>query len=196
MDTKRTHPHLGQVVNSSCGCFCASHGFSFLEYQHSHFLLSSLWAAILAYLSFPPIPNRRTLPAALISPSSLMCTHTHGTHTHTHTHEPLCSPWSFLFLSLFLIKPRPLLHFAYLFPDMCSLKKTSRPARSFLVQCALPSMTSSAVVLCHSAWGLSLKPKAALEEASDGFCPLFHSLAFIPLCSQQISRQIPNKHVI
>lgn len=135
MDTKRTHPHLGQVVNSSCGCFCASHGFSFLEYQHSHFLLSSLWAAILAYLSFPPIPNRRTLPAALISPSSLMCTHTHGTHTHTHTHEPLCSPWSFLFLSLFLIKPRPLLHFAYLFPDMCSLKKTPLPEEFFGAVC-------------------------------------------------------------
>lgn len=194
MDTKRTHPHLGQVVNSSCGCFCASHGFSFLEYQHSHFLLSSLWAAILAYLSFPPIPNRRTLPAALISPSSLMCTHTHGTHTHTPMNP--CA-----LRDLFCFSPSSSLNLVLFFTLLicsltCSLKKTSRPARSFLVQCALPSMTSSAVVLCHSAWGLSLKPKAALEEASDGFCPLFHSLAFIPLCSQQISRQIPNKHVI
>lgn len=146
----------------------------------------------LIYLSLLSQTGERSPP--LWSRLRLWCAHTHTEHTHTH--EPLCSPWSFLFLSLFLIKPRPLLHFAYLFPDMCSLKKTSRPARSFLVQCALPSMTSSAVVLCHSAWGLSLKPKAALEEASDGFCPLFHSLAFIPLCSQQTSRQIPNKHVI
>lgn len=40
--------------------------------QHSGFLLASLCTAVPAYLSFPPIPNMGTLPAALISPATLM----------------------------------------------------------------------------------------------------------------------------
>lgn len=44
--------------------------------QHSGFLLASLCTAVPAYLSFPPIPNMGTLPAALISPATLMRAHT------------------------------------------------------------------------------------------------------------------------
>lgn len=39
------------------------------------------------------------------------------------------------------------------------------------------SVTASEVLL--------LKPAAAREDASDGFCPLFHSLPFIPMCSSR-----------
>lgn len=54
-----------------------------LESPHSHFLIASLCAAILAYLSFPPIPN--------IIPSDLAC------HPDVCTHRP---PWTLLSGSL------------------------------------------------------------------------------------------------
>lgn len=103
-------------------------------------------------------------------------------------YEPLCSldlcfsPSSSLNLST-------LLHLCvviFLSSPCFVLGETRWGCVEFLVKCPVSSMTSSAVVLCQSAWGLPLKPKAALEEASDGFCPLFHSLAFIPLCSYRL----------
>ena len=122
--------------------------------------------------------------------------------THTDPREPMCtldlgfSPSSSL---------KPPSSSASLFCLVLSLSlsrsafvlwETLRGCVEILVKCPVPCMTSSAVVLCHSAWGLSLKPKAALEEASDGFCPLFHSLAFIPLCSNRHQGRFSNKHVI
>lgn len=91
--------------------------------------------------------------------------------------------WVSLFCSLFLIKPQPS-SASLFFLSFCALWIASGQWGG-LVKCPVPSVTSSAVVRCHSSWGLPLKPKAAREDTSDGFCPLFHSLAFIPLCSNR-----------
>lgn len=89
-----------------------------------------------------------------------------------------CSLWIFLFPSLSLASPS--LPHASLSSSARAQEKAPR-LQGGSVKRPAPSVTSSAVVLCHSAWGLPLKPKAALEDASDGFCPLFHSPTFIPL---------------
>lgn len=97
----KTHTHTSLFTTSfhlsPCVCVFVRETQIFpLESQHSHSLLASLCAAILPYLSFPPIPNTGTLPAAQISPAP-SC-------VHTPTPMNPCALWISLFFSLFLIK--------------------------------------------------------------------------------------------
>lgn len=96
---KHTQTHVCLPVYSEPVCVCVSRRETqifLLGSQHSGFLLASLCTAVLAYLSFPPILNTGTLPAALIWPATLMC-------AHSDPGEPACS----LFFSPILIKPQP-----------------------------------------------------------------------------------------
>lgn len=76
------------------------HEFSFWNLNIPVSSFAALCAAILTYLSFPPIPNTGTLPVDVISPAAPMC-------AQTDPREPLLSldlslSLSLLFLPLFL----------------------------------------------------------------------------------------------
>lgn len=103
---------------------------------------------------------------------------------HTDPHEPSL-PLSLpllVFLSLPHLTSNPL--FASLFSLLvCALGAALGSGEVGLNVLCPPWRPQLLFAACHSAWGLTLKPKAAREDASDGFWPLFHSPAFIPLCS-------------
>lgn len=145
-----------------------------LESQHSRFLLCRSLCSHTDLFIFPSYPKHRNAPCGC----DLACRPDVCTNRPPWTP---CSLWIFLFPSLSLASPSlPQLSHASLSSSARAQEKAPR-LQGGSVKRPAPSVTSSAVVLCHSAWGLPLKPKAALEDASDGFCPLFHSPTFIPL---------------
>ena len=137
---------------------------------------------------FPPRLSLCSRPGLFIFPSYPK----HGNaprRTDLACHPDVCTPTPLnppaLCFSLFsLIKPQPS-SASLLFLPRCA-RRTAPERRRGLGKCpvSLSRVTSPAVVSLSQRLRFCLwSQKAAHEDASDGFCPLFHSPAFIPLCS-------------